>query len=468
MVFLENTFQQGPGMFRLCHLKVNRLTTVYIWLFLLCGVSLSSYAQIKWNLNECIAYAIEHNLQAHRSMIIEEISREDLNQAKRNLMPYLGASSNAGMSFGRSIDPNTNLYVNTEFFNNSYNLGGSIELFRGWMLQNQIQYQKFRLQARKHERQDILDMLAFSIMTDFFDVIYFREMAEIAAEQVKLSELTLKKVEKLNEAGLKAKTDLLEVVANLEQERLFKIQVTNRLDKVLLTLKQKMNLPPEQQIELDNPTFPHVVPDVLQTSTATLFARFATNSPGLLAVQANFESSRQYVEVARARYFPSLVFNASINTGFFETNRNNAGRTIPFGSQVNNNRNQFTGATLQIPVFSRGNIRSEVRKAKLNLEEAETNLEMTKQQIWFEIQNNNNELASLSKEMAQTERRLEADELAFIAAEKKFEQGLIGTVEYFTAKNRLASTKSQQIQTRLQWEIKTRMNEFYEGKRFWE
>jgi len=258
------------------------------------------------------------------------------------------------------------------------------------------------------------------------------------------------------------------VAANLEQERFFKIQSENRLDKALLTLKQKMNLPPEQPIELDSPTLPHVFPDVQPTNTATLFARFATISPGLLAEQASYESSRQYVEIARARYFPSLVFNASINTGFFETNRNNAGRTIPFGSQVNNNRNQFTGATLQIPVFSRGNIRSEVRKAKLNLEEAETNLEMTKQQIWFEIQNNNNELASLSKEMAQTERRLEADELAFIAAEKKFEQGLIGTVEYFTAKNRLASTKSQQIQTRLQWEIKTRMNEFYEGKRFWE
>jgi len=424
--------------------------------------------QEKWSLNECIAYAIEHNLQSQRFGLMEQIAREDFNQSKRNMLPYIGASSNAGMSFGRSIDPNTNLIVNTEFFNNSYNLGGSIDLFRGWMLQNQIQYQKFRMQARSHERQDNLDMLAFGIMTDFFEVIYYREMAVIAEEQVKLSELSLKKAEKLSEAGLKARTDLLEVIANLEQERLFKIQVENRLDKALLSLKQKMNLPPDKPIEPDSPTLPLIAPIYQQSNTANQFAQFSAISPGLLSAQANYESMRQYVDIARARLYPSLVFNASANTGFFETNRDNTGRTIPFSSQVNNNRSQFTGLSLQIPVFSRGSSRSEVRKAKLYLEEAETYLEQTKQQIWFEIQNNSNEMASLSKELEQTKRRLEADELAFEAAEKKFDQGLTSSVEYFTAKNRLATTKSQGLQTRLQWEIKYRINEFYEGKRFWE
>ncbi len=424
--------------------------------------------QEKWSLNDCIAYAIEHNLQSQRFGLMEQIAREDFNQSKRNMLPYIGASSNAGMSFGRSIDPNTNLIVNTEFFNNSYNLGGSIDLFRGWMLQNQIQYQKYRMQARSHEKQDNLDMLAFSIMTDFFEVIYYREMTGIAEEQVKLSEMSLKKAEKLSEAGLKARTDLLEVIANLEQERLFKIQVENRLEKALLSLKQKMNLPPDKPIEPDSPTLPLIAPTYHQANTARLFAQFSAISPGLQSALASYESMRQYVDIARARLYPSLVFNASANTGFFETNRDNNGKTIPFRSQVNNNRSQFTGLSLQIPVFSRGSSRSEVRKAKLYLKEAETYLEETKQQIWFEIQNNSNELASLAKEMEQTKRRLEADELAFNAAEKKFEQGLISTVEYFTAKNRLASTKSQTLQTRLQWEIKNRINEFYEGKRFWE
>ena len=463
-ITIQHRVQKSIPFFRMVIRKLN----INLFLFLLICTAHISNAQQPWSLNECIAYAIEHNLQSQRSELMEKIAREDFNQSKRNLLPYIGASSNAGMSFGRSIDPNTNLIVNTEFFNNSYNLGGSIDLFRGWMLQNQVQYQKFRLQMKAQERQDNLDMLAFSIMTDFFEVIYYREMAEIAEEQVKLSELSLKRAEKLSEAGLKAKSDLLEVIANLEQERLFKIKVENQLDKALLSLKQKMNLPPDKPFEPDSPTLPLVITSCQQGNTASLFAQFSAISPGLLAAQASYESMRQYVDIARSRLYPSLVFNASANTGFFETNRDNTGKTIPFRSQVNNNRSQFTGFSLQLPIYSRGSTRSEIRKAKLYLEEAETYLEQTRQQIWFEIQNNNNEMASLSKELEQNKRRLEADELAFEAAEKKFEQGLISTVEYFTAKNRLASTKSQNLQTRLQWEIKNKINEFYEGKRFWE
>ncbi len=446
----------------------NKSQTVLLLFCLTVFVTGISSAQKKWSLNECIAHAIEHNLQSRRFGLMEEIVREDFHQSRRNRLPYIGASSNAGMSFGRSIDPNTNLIVNTEFFNNTYNLGGSIDLFRGWMYHNQAQYQKYRLQARSHELQENLDMLAFSIMTDFFEVIYYREMVEIADEQVKLSELSLKKAEKLSEAGLKAKTDLLEVIANLEQERLLKIQIENRLEKALLSLKQKMNLPPDKPFEPDSPTLPLIATGSRQANTASLFAQFSTISPGLLAAHASFESSRQYVDIARSRLYPSMVFNASVNTGFFETKRDGTGKTIPFRQQVNNNRSQFTGVSLQIPVFGRGSTRSEIRKAKLYLEEAENSLEQTKQQLWFEIQNNNNEMVSLSKELKQTKRRLEADELAFEAAEKKFGQGLISAVEYFTAKNRLATTKSQNTQTRLQWEIKNRMNEFYGGRRFWE
>ena len=60
------------------------------------------------------------------------------------------------------------------------------------------------------------------------------------------------------------------------------------------------------------------------------------------------------------------------------------------------------------------------------------------------------------------------DDLAFKAAEKKFEQGLINVIEFYIAKNRLANTNSQVLRARLQWEIKIKTIEFYKGQRFWE
>ena len=86
----------------------------------------------------------------------------------------------------------------------------------------------------------------------------------------------------------------------------------------------------------------------------------------------------------------------------------------------------------------------------------------------FDMVNNLTELEAFYKEYNQYVKRSEVDQLAFTAAERKFEQGLIDVNDYYIAKNRLANTQSQVLRSRTQWEIKMRTLEFYRGQRFWE
>ncbi|HCR90585.1 MAG TPA: TolC family protein, partial [Prolixibacteraceae bacterium] len=125
-------------------------------------------AQQKWNLNQCISYAIENNTDLRKYEIQEKISKENLSQAKRNLLPGVSASSSAGLSFGRSVDPNTNDIVNTGFFNNTYGISSSVTIFDGFRLQNRIQYEKFRKKASEYNRLNAIDDLAFSVMNAYF------------------------------------------------------------------------------------------------------------------------------------------------------------------------------------------------------------------------------------------------------------------------------------------------------------
>ena len=78
------------------------------------------------------------------------------------------------------------------------------------------------------------------------------------------------------------------------------------------------------------------------------------------------------------------------------------------------------------------------------------------------------DLEALYKEYNQFVKRSEVDYLAFKAAEKKLEQGLINVIEFYIAKNRLANTNSDILRSKLQWEIKMKTIEFYKGQRFWE
>lgn len=442
-------------------------TFKYHFLLLMIGLlSMQLGAQEKWSLNDCINYAIKNNLQLKAVKINEEIAGINSRQSKWNLLPAVGAGADAGMNYGRSIDPNTNGIVTTSFFNNSYYLGTSIELFNGFLLQNQIRYQKFRKEAAENNRLNATDDLAFEVMNAFFHVIYFEELLKIANNQKDISQLNLKKTEALVNAGLKANTDLLEVKANFEKDELFCIQTANSIASSWISLKKAMNLPSDQQIALVVPQESAVAEMI--SKLPELYNQHISWSPYIKTFESEYYASRKMLNMSRSAFFPSIRLQAAYNTGFYETNKDAQDQVIDFNSQIKNNRSQFVGASLNIPIFGRNAARFDVKRAKLASEQSISRLELAKQTVRYEMEENYNELNASWKELQQAKIQMEADTLAYQAAQKKFDQGMINAVELYTVKNRLANTTSQVLHYRLTYELKRRILEFYEGKRFWE
>lgn len=423
-------------------------------------------AQNTWNLSRCISFSIENNIGLKKMDVQQKMAAEDLNQSKRDLLPGISASSRAGISFGRSIDPNTNDIVNNEFFNNSYDLGASMTLFSGFRLVNQIEYQKFRKKATELNRLNAIDDLAFGVMNSYFDVLYYKGMLKIAQEQVETSRINLKKIDKQVELGMKSKTDLLEMRANFETEELRRIQVGNSLKTASLQLKQRMNLTDTTEMVLDEEQSPMVITE--KQDQQNLFSSYTQWSPYYQSFEAQLKASRKLLAISRSQLYPSLSANASIGTAFYETTKDDAGKTIGFSTQLDNNRNQYLGGGINIPIFSRWAARSDIKKAKMQIEQAQNTLDEEKQKLYFEMANNLNDLEALEKEYNQYLKQQEADQLAFQASEKKFEQGLVSVVDFYIAKNRLANSVSQVLNARLHWEIKKKALDFYSGKRFWE
>ena len=423
-------------------------------------------AQNNWSLTRCISFAIENNIGLKQMEVREELATEDLNQSKRNLLPGISASSRAGISFGRSIDPNTNDIVNNEFFNNTYDVGASLTLFNGFRLLNQIEYQKFRKKASELNRLNSIDDLAFGVMNSYFDVLYYQGMLKIAREQVETSAISLKKIEKQVELGMKSKPDLLEMRANYETEELRRIQVENSLKTAMLQLKQRMNLTEETELILDEEQSP--IESMGSQKPENLFSSYTQWSPYYQSFETQLKASRKLLAISRSQLYPSINAYGSIGTGYYETTKDEAGKTIGFGTQLDNNLSQYLGGSVNIPIFSRWVVRSDIKKAKLEVEQAQNTLDEEKQKLYFEMANNLNDLEALEKEYNQYLKQQEADQLAFQASEKKIEQGLVNVVDFYIAKNRLSNSESQVLKSKLQWEVKKKILDFYMGKRFWE
>jgi outer membrane protein len=428
--------------------------------------ALNLNAQGKWNLNQCISYAIQNNIGLKRMGIDEKLASEDFRQSKRNLLPSVGFSSNAGISFGRSVDPNTNDIINNQFFNSSYGVGSSMPLFNGFRMIRQIEYQKFRLKTAELNRLNAIDDLAFRVMGSYFEVLYYEGLLKIAGQQVEVSALSLKKVEKQVDLGMKSRTDLYEMRANYEAEELFKIQTGNRLKSVTLELKQLMNRTDIAPMVLEEDSTAVIAgqfPD-----QQLLLSSFLEWSPAFQSTNNLLKASKKQLSISRSLWFPSVNASGSVSSGFYETNKDEFGKTIDFSKQFNNNLSQYLGASISLPIFSRWSKLADIKKAKLGIEEAQVSMDEQKQKIWFEMVNNLNDLLAFEKEYNQYLKQLEADRQVFLAAERKMEQGLISVVDFYISKNRLASTESQVLSSRLQWEIRKKALDFYRGRRFWE
>lgn len=111
-------------------------------------VSITLSAQEKaWSLQDCIAFALENNIQVKQSEINQEITDRDLVAAKYNVLPDLNGFASHGYNFGQSIDPFTNEFASTRVRNNSFSLSTNFTIFNGFRNINTIQRNKSQLQA---------------------------------------------------------------------------------------------------------------------------------------------------------------------------------------------------------------------------------------------------------------------------------------------------------------------------------
>lgn len=422
------------------------------------------FAQEKWTLGECVAYALTHNLQLNDYEYISQSGMESYRQSVRDLLPRINGSADYVINFGRSIDPFTNNVVATDFFSNRYSLESSIDLFRGFQKLNTIKATKLLYEATKEEALQQKYLLAFRVMQAFYDIQFYEGLVTISQEQLAVSVSNHNLVQKQIELGLKAGSDLYEAESLLLTDKLNLTQSRNQLAAAKLKLIQEMNLENTDDIIIIK-EFPSIAQNdkELTMRSDSIFLEAQEFMPILKAQELRVKAAQKQLGATRGNFFPSLSLFAGIGTGYFETTRDSLGVTVPFQDQFGNNTSQYVGISLNIPISNAWSGRSRVKQQKIERSRAENNLEIQKQVVYQAIQTLMQEYHALGVEYEQSIRKLEAQNLAFTIAQKRYEKGLINALELFTAKNLFASAQNENLQVGLKSEINKSTLDFYRG-----
>ncbi len=432
--------------------------------FILIIVMNIASAQKTWSLDECVNYAITNNLQLNEFKYNQEAGKETYRQSIRNLLPNINASSSYIKNFGRSENPNTNLFENTEFVSNNYNLEAQLDLFRGFQKVNTIKASKFLYAASKEETLHQKYLLAFRVMSAFYDIHFMEGLLTISKEQEEVSKNNFDLVKKQVDLGQKAKADLYEAESALLADQLLVTQNKNNLIAAKLVLRQEMNLQDAMPITIESSEVEFNSDEITYSKDRdSIFSKAKSFIPIVKAQELRAKAARRELAATRGSLYPLLSLVAGYGSRYVDNGFDDAGELIPFNTQIKDNAAQFVGFSINIPISNGWSNHSRVKQQKVAAMRAENNYNIQEQELYQIIQELVQEANALETEYQQSSQKMEAQILTFEIAQKRYERGLINAIELNQSKNLLANSKNENLQVQLRLKVNKSTLDFYYG-----
>lgn len=409
-----------------------------------------------WTLKQCIDYALEHNLSVQQSSLNVQQKEIALSTAQARRLPGVSASGSQNFSFGRGLTAD-NTYSNTNTTSTSFSLGGDIPIFHGFDINNGIKLSKLDLQAATTDLEKARDDIKVAVAQSYVEVLYAREILEVAKNQVSVDSLQLERVKALFESGKASASDVAAQKATLSQSILSCTQAHGNEEIAILDLTQLL--------EIDSPEgFDILPPDTeslrinLLTRPEDIYAEAVGKRPAIISEQLRLDYADTDIARAKGALLPSLSLSGGLGTNFYTANGT---EHATFGEQLKNNFSQYVGLSLNIPIFARLSTRNSIRSAQVAYESQKLQLENTKKSLFKEIQQAYyNALTSQSK-YASSGNAAESAEQAFNLTRERYENGKANITEYNESKNRYLEAASNYLQARYECLFQTKLLEFY-------
>jgi len=179
-------------------MKKNR----WIPLVLLFAFSLASNAQDKkWTLEECVKYAIEHNISIKQTALDTQSAQIDKKGALGSFLPTLNASASHSWNIGLNQDITTGLLKNqtTQFTSAGANVG--IDIYKGLQNQNTYRRAKLSIIAAQYQLTKMQEDVALNVANAFLQVLFNKENLKVQHEQMGINEKQLARSQELVNAG---------------------------------------------------------------------------------------------------------------------------------------------------------------------------------------------------------------------------------------------------------------------------
>ena len=470
------------------NLKIS--TKLLMMLALIAGGAYTADAQQVISLQKAVELTLQKNLTIKQAQYTEALAVEDVNQSKYNLLPNLIANPSGGYYFGKSQVTGAFAYA-TSTLNINGSAQAQVTLYQGGQLRNQIIQNKLILDVDKSSTAKVKNDLVLNVVTDYLQILTNQDLVTAAQQQIDIAKIALDRTQKNFDAGNQSQADLSQSKAGVSTAELNLTNAQNQLDLTVLVLKQYMEMDPAVNITVERPDISKLndiktafdAQDVIKTAFSV--------SPDIKLAEAQQKTYDQAIKIAKGNYYPSLVLFGGIGSGYSNQAKTVTGETvvgssqigtvdatgqtvsspilqpslspISFTNQLNNNFNKSIGLTLQVPIFNRFTARTSLRKAKLNLENAQVTTDLAKVTLSKTITQALLDLNASVKRFASTQQTYQANKDAFNFIQQRFNVGLVNSLDYNTSLTNYNKAQTDMIEAQYEVIFRSKVIDYYLG-----
>lgn len=422
------------------------------------------------SLKDCMEYAVENAAQVQVQRTKVGDARLDRRDAILTAFtPSIEASTYGYYRWGRSIDPETNTYVTTTSLNNGWSVSAGITLFDGFSALNNIKIAKTSLSMGLTRERQEEDKVCLATMEAYFNVLYYTELVGILAEQVENAQSALTLASRQEELGVKGHADVVQMEADLADREYEFVSARNSLADAKITLEDVMLWPVGEELVIDTSL------DSLDATTSgtsgnaiieDIILKARASMPSVLVAKGALDNAKYALRTAKWQFLPTLGLYGGWSTSYY-TYPGQAGYTpTPYWNQFTNNGGEYLQLSLSIPIYDRLSKFTKLSKRRNEYRRAAIEYDKSLRDVESEVRRAVSDCDGAESALLQAERRADAQEEAYRLNSRKFEQGLISSIEYNTASSNYLKAKAERLNALLKWQLKRRVVSYYNGVRY--
>lgn len=484
----------------LLYLQMQKFIVSVFILFIATDIS----AQKKWTLQECVDYAMAHNISIKQSALQSDLSAITYKESKLSQIPTANFSNSDGYRFGKSQNPSTGILENQNYFTVGLNLQTSAEIFNWFSKKNTILANEWSLAASKAATDKLKNDIALSVANSYLQVLLAREQEKIAEVQVTQSRSQLEIVNKQVAAGTLPELNAVEIESQLANDTSTLITAAGNVTQAKYVLMSYMNIDAADSFDVDEPPIDKIpLQPIGDLQPEDVYASALKNLPQQKVNDFNIKAAEKGMLAAKGALYPSIsafgglsnsygysrtpyytqVFSGYKQSGLvvmdgmgniindyniqqptFVNGQKKYITSPNFGTQFNDNFGQTIGISLSVPIFNGWQAKAGYQRSKINLRNMQYQEQLDNQTLKQDIYQAYNAAIVARQKFASSSKAVESAQKTYDYTLLRYNVGMIGTLELITNQNNLFTAKLQYVINQFDYIFKMKVLEYYKGQ----